>query len=1066
MGKVEVEAADVIRLVQQFLKENNLLRTLHVLQVHFSYLCALFCALVRLPLVTLPNQHTKLQQTNKQTNKQTNQEESGVALNTVDSLELFAVDVAQGRWDAVLRAVAPLAIPQRKLFDLYEHIAIELIELREVHAARSLLRQTDVMQLMRDLFPERYLHLEHLLSSPVFDPRAAYPNATPREKRRAIIAQSLSAEISVAAPSRLLTLLGQSLKLQKSLALIPDLDDNNKANSNSSNLTSNIDVETPTESDSALNYDLFRGVIVPTSHDHSTFESDMPASVIYKSFKFPKKAHPESVAFSPDGQFFVTGAADGMIEVWSYLTAKLRRDLKYQLDENFMAMDSAVLCLAFSKDSELLASGSQDGFIKIWKILTGQCVRRFPTAHSQGVTSVSFSRDGNQVLSSSFDQTIRIHGMKNGKMLKEFRGHISFANDAMFSMDGHRVLSASSDGTVKIWDARTAECMATVTLHEGMSVTSGVHSATVQKIIQMPNNADAFVVCNKSAFVYVVNMRGQVVKYFRAGKNNDKDSSAAAGGSGVKDGSGSAARQDIVTACVSAKGEFLYTITEDGAMQWYSIEGDGVFPLNSIKMETNIHGGTSATVQEHGHEYKRKLEEHNKQHEQHQEQEHQQEHRANSDGSLLSDTQEEGTISHVLRSLLSAPLEDNSPYKYNPRDSDQQLQLQQLQQQHFLDSELIQPTLGPLQTRHEYPPPPEPIHIEMIQTKHSLIDLSQPWQFSKEQQHENHNQNQHTPAKQLPRQTHQENHSQQNNNSAPAHSPVVASSPPIDSLATAIASSIFGYTKSFFSALNNASSSSPPSNVSALSSSEDTPSLYASMSRHDPRAALELSSHSELHLLLPSLPPNSPIVLTSLIAEKLRLYLPPLYREASNWRLSYSLDYHGISLNTLYHNCESEVESGNPVLLVIQDSDGGIFGAFANEAFHVQHGYFGNGSSFLWKVGKPKTPIIDDTVADAVTPVTPALFNTLAVGDADSRFRRSSNNPDVLVFKATGANEYLILGESHMIALGGGEGHFGLWVDSDLYYGHSGPCQTFNNEQLSRRSEFTIQHLEIWAFDI
>jgi WD40 repeat-containing protein SMU1 len=88
--------------------------------------------------------------------------------------------------------------------------------------------------------------------------------------------------------------------------------------------------------------------------------------------------------------------------------------------------------------------------MKVWKVSSGQCIRRFPSAHNQGVTSVCFSRDATQVLSTSFDQTIRIHGIKSGKMLKEFRGHISFVNDAIFSADGFRVISASSDGTVKV----------------------------------------------------------------------------------------------------------------------------------------------------------------------------------------------------------------------------------------------------------------------------------------------------------------------------------------------------------------------------------------------------------------------------------------------------------------------------------------------------------------------------------------------------------------------------------------------------------------------------------------
>ena len=101
------------------------------------------------------------------------------------------------------------------------------------------------------------------------------------------------------------------------------------------------------------------------------------------------------------------GRVPRCLQVWDHLTGRLKLDLPYQAEEQFMLHDSAVLAAAFSRDSELLATGDQDGRVKVWRVRTGQCLRRFDSAHSQGVTSLAFSRDGTHVLSASYDTLVR-----------------------------------------------------------------------------------------------------------------------------------------------------------------------------------------------------------------------------------------------------------------------------------------------------------------------------------------------------------------------------------------------------------------------------------------------------------------------------------------------------------------------------------------------------------------------------------------------------------------------------------------------------------------------------------
>ncbi|MDZ8258093.1 TIR domain-containing protein [Nostoc sp. ChiQUE01b] len=112
-----------------------------------------------------------------------------------------------------------------------------------------------------------------------------------------------------------------------------------------------------------------------------------------------------SVAISPNGQTLASGNLNSEVKVWNLPTGKLRQTLSGHLDSFF---GSGVLSVAISPDGRILASGCNlDKTIKLWNLATGELLQTL-SGHSKGVTSVVFSPDGQNLISGSYDKTIRV----------------------------------------------------------------------------------------------------------------------------------------------------------------------------------------------------------------------------------------------------------------------------------------------------------------------------------------------------------------------------------------------------------------------------------------------------------------------------------------------------------------------------------------------------------------------------------------------------------------------------------------------------------------------------------
>ena len=68
--------------------------------------------------------------------------------------------------------------------------------------------------------------------------------------------------------------------------------------------------------------------------------------------------------------------------------------------------------------------------------------------HTKGVSSVSFSPDGQRLATASFGQTVQVWNVESGKQLAALRAHPSTLTSVCFSPNGGRVAAASVEGPV------------------------------------------------------------------------------------------------------------------------------------------------------------------------------------------------------------------------------------------------------------------------------------------------------------------------------------------------------------------------------------------------------------------------------------------------------------------------------------------------------------------------------------------------------------------------------------------------------------------------------------------
>ncbi len=154
-----------------------------------------------------------------------------------------------------------------------------------------------------------------------------------------------------------------------------------------------------------------------------------------------------SLAFSADGQTLITGANNGLVQLWSVADGLKLRVLKGHV--------GAVWSVAVSPSGDLIASGGEDKTVRLWSASRGQ-ERQVFTRHTGRVTAIAISPDGRWLASAAQDRTILLWAVGGAATPVHTIKLSSAANGLTFSADGKILAAGLQGGVIQMWSLTTS----------------------------------------------------------------------------------------------------------------------------------------------------------------------------------------------------------------------------------------------------------------------------------------------------------------------------------------------------------------------------------------------------------------------------------------------------------------------------------------------------------------------------------------------------------------------------------------------------------------------------------